>query len=314
MTNWKLTTPVAMIVFNRPHTTEQVFAAIRQAKPPVLFLIADGPRPDKLGEDKKCAAVREIVDRVDWDCQVYKNYSDINLGCGKRPSTGIDWVFNTVEEAIIIEDDCLPHPSFFRYCQELLDYYRNDNRIMSICGLNVQFENNKTDYSYYFSRYSHCWGWASWRRAWQYFDFDLKLWPEIREKNLLQDVLAAKVWTSTMNAVEKQETLDCWDFQWIFAHFVHSGLAILPDDNLIQYLGYTEGATHTTQESSPYDRLPSKAMEFPLKHPLFTIRHDKADRYTESTYFDYMPPLPKRIKRKIGKIFGQILGLGRSQS
>ncbi|MGK7929071.1 MAG: glycosyltransferase family 2 protein [Spirulina sp.] len=307
MNDWQLTTPVAMIVFNRPHTTEKVFEAIRQAKPPILFLIADGPRPDKPGEDQKCAAVREILENVDWDCQVYRDYSDINLGCGKRPATGLDWVFNTVEEAIIIEDDCLPHPSFFRYCQELLQYYRNDDRIMAICGLNIQFGQKRTDYSYYFSRYSHCWGWAGWRRAWKYFDFDLKLWPEIREKNLLLDILqdtqAVKNWTNIFNTTYEKQ-LDCWDFQWIFSNWVHGGLAILPQENLIHYLGFTEGATHTTQESSPYSQLEVKAMEFPLKHPPFTIRHDRADRYTETTYFEYHPPLHKRINYKIRELLG----------
>ncbi|WP_204105620.1 MULTISPECIES: glycosyltransferase family 2 protein [Spirulina sp. CCY15215] len=311
--NWQLTTPVAMIVFNRPQTTKKVFEAIRQVKPPVLFLIADGPRPDKPGEDKKCAAVREIIEKVDWDCQVYKNYSDVNLGCGKRPSTGIDWVFDSVEEAIIIEDDCLPDPSFFRYCQELLDYYRDDERVMTICGLNVQFGENPTDYSYYFSRYNHCWGWASWRRAWKYFDFDLKVWPEIREKNLLQDILqdshAVKSWTHTFDIISANQ-LDCWDFQWIFANWVHGGLAITPRENLIKYIGYTEDATHTTNALSQYNQLEVKAMEFPLKHPPFIIRHDKADRYTESTYFDYQPNLYKRINRKVRKI----LGLKLSQS
>lgn len=313
MNDWKLTTPVAMIVFNRPHTTAKVFEAIRQAKPSVLFLIADGPRPHKPGEEEKCAAVREIVEKVDWDCQVYKNFSDVNLGCGKRPSTGVDWVFETVEEAIIIEDDCVPHPSFFRYCQELLEYYRHSDRIMTICGLNVQFGNNHTDYSYYFSRYNHCWGWASWRRAWKYFDFDLELWPEIREKNLLQDLLqdshAVKIWTQTFDII-REKKLDCWDFQWIFANWVHGGLAITPRENLIEYIGYTEDATHTTNELSQYNQLLVEEMEFPLKHPPYMIRHDRADRYTQSTYFDYMPSLCKRINRKVRKT----LGLKLSQS
>ncbi|MEW6491011.1 MAG: glycosyltransferase family 2 protein, partial [Cyanobacteriota bacterium] len=160
-------TPVVFIIFNRPDTTQKVFEAIRQAHPPLLFVIADGPRPNKPGEDQKCAATRAIIDQVDWDCEVLTNYSEINLGCERRVSSGLNWVFDTVEEAIILEDDCLPHPTFFSFCEELLDYYRNDQRVMVITGQNVQFGRKRTDYTYYFSRYNHCWGWASWRRAWR---------------------------------------------------------------------------------------------------------------------------------------------------
>ena len=179
MSDFQLTTPVAFLIFNRPDTTARVFEAIRQAKPPKLLVVADGPRPDRPDDVEKCKAARAIIDRVDWACEVLTNYSDLNLGCGKRPATGITWVFEQVEEAIIFEDDCLPHPSFFRFCEELLNYYRHDERIMVISGNNFQFGRNRTDDSYYFSRYNHIWGWASWRRAWEYFDYDLKLWPKI---------------------------------------------------------------------------------------------------------------------------------------
>ena len=148
MKNFELTTPVAFIIFNRPDTTEQVFQRIREAKPKKLLVIADGPRENRIGEDEKCAKTRAIIDQVDWDCEVLKNYSSINLGCGKRPATGITWVFEQVEEAIILEDDCLPHPTFFRFCQEMLQRYATDERIMHISGNNFQFKENKTKYSY----------------------------------------------------------------------------------------------------------------------------------------------------------------------
>ena len=154
---WQLTTPVVFIIFNRPDTTAKVFEAIRQAKPPKLLVIADGARIDKPGEAEKCAAARAIINQVDWQCEVLTNYSNVNLGCRKRVSSGLDWVFEQVEEAIVLEDDCLPHPSFFQYCQELLEKYRDDERIMMISGDNFQFGNETTEYSYYFSRYGHCW-------------------------------------------------------------------------------------------------------------------------------------------------------------
>lgn len=307
MQDWQLQTPVALIIFNRPHTTEQVFAAIRRARPPKLFLIADGPRADKPGEAELCQAARKIVQQVDWDCEVFENFSDVNLGCGQRPSSGIDWVFKQVEEAIIIEDDCLPEPSFFRYCEELLQRYRHDERVMTIAGLNVQFGQNPIPYSYYFSHYGHCWGWASWRRAWQHFDYDLKLWPEIRDRGRLKDIFgndyAVKVWTDALD-LTYNKGLDCWDFQWMFANWIHGGLSTLPCHNLIHYIGYTTGATHTTSEASRYSQLETQPMQFPLEHPPYMVRHTAADVYTENTYFDYKPSLWKRGNRKVRKLLG----------
>ncbi len=306
MTDWQLKTPVALIIFNRPDTTEKVFEKIRQAKPPLLLVVADGPREEKPGEAEKCAATRAILDRVDWNCEVLKNYSEINLGCGRRPATGLDWVFDTVEEAIVLEDDCIPHPTFFRYCEELLDYYRNDERVMAICGSNIQFGRNRTEYSYYFSHYSLCWGWASWRRAWKYFDFDLKVWPEVRDKNLLIDILgdahAAKVWHQTLQ-MTYDKLLECWDFQWTFANFIQSGLSVIPNVNLISNIGYTQEATHTKEEESPYNQIPVEAMNFPLKHPPFIVRNVQADRFTEYTLYDYQPNLLKRVNQKLKKVF-----------
>ena len=144
-------TPVAFIIFNRPDTTKRVFEAIRHAKPPKLLVIADGPRADRPGEAEKCAAAREIIEGVDWECEVLTNYSDVNLGCGKRVSTGIDWVFDQVEEAIILEDDCLPNPSFFKFCELMLEQYRHDQRIMSISGTNYLETWKSSIQSYYFS-------------------------------------------------------------------------------------------------------------------------------------------------------------------
>lgn len=155
MIDWRLTTPVAFLVFNRPDTTIRVFEEIRRARPPKLLVVADGARADRPGEAEKCAQVRAIVEQVDWECGVLKNYADDNMGCKRRISSGLDWVFANVEEAIILEDDCLPHPSFFRFCEELLRRYRDDERVMMISGDNFQFGKKRTDYSYYFSKYPH---------------------------------------------------------------------------------------------------------------------------------------------------------------
>ena len=305
MSDWQLKTPVALIIFKRPEETERVFAEIRKVKPQKLLVVADAPRADRPGEDQDCARARAIIDRVDWDCEVLKNYADINLGCRQRVSSGINWVFETVEEAIILEDDCLPHPTFFCFAEELLDRYRDDRRIMSISGQNVQFGRQRTDYSYYFSHYTHSWGWATWRRAWQHFDFDMKLWPEIRDGNFLEDVLrdshAAKVWTKTFQLCYEKK-LDAWDFQWTFASFIQNGMNIMANVNLVSNIGHGTTATNTNDVNSPYNNLPVEAITFPMKHPPFAIRDTQADNFTQNTLYDYDPPLLKKVQNKIHRL------------
>ena len=310
-----MNTPIAFIIFNRPDNTQKVFKAICQAKPSKLLVIADGPRPDRPDDVEKCAATRAIIDRVDWDCEVLKAYSDENLGCGTRLATGISWVFDNVEEAIILEDDCLPHSTFFPFCEEMLARYRDDQRVMSIAGTNIQFGKNRTPYSYYFSRYSMAWGWASWRRAWQYYDFDMKLWPEVRDSNLLTNILvdskAVKDWTKTLQLTYEGRK-NTWDYQWTFAGWMQNGLAIIPDTNLISNIGFIEESTHTTDEESPYSKMLVESMSFPLKHPPFVMPCRDADNFVEETIYDYYSPLIrrltiKRIKNKFIKSLSSLL-------
>ncbi|NEQ65707.1 MAG: glycosyltransferase family 2 protein [Symploca sp. SIO2D2] len=275
-----LKTPVVLIIFNRPDSTEKVFATIRQAKPQKLFVISDAPRPDKPGEAEKCAATRALIEGVDWDCEVFTNYSDVNLGCGKRISTGISWVFDQVEEAIILEDDCLPHPTFFRYCEELLDKYRDELRVMSICGIAV--EKSTRDFSYYFSHYFNCWGWATWRRAWYHYDYQMKHWPEILETGwldeFLQDRQIVQDWTRRFNkAYHGLSSSYTWSYQLQFACWRQNALVIRSNSNLISNLGYGIGAAHT---NNPKDKLANLSLEpisFPLKHPTEITRDLQAD-------------------------------------
>lgn len=282
-----LTTPVALLIFNRPETTAQVFAAIRAARPTTLLVVADGPRPERAGEAERCAAARAVVEQVDWPCDVLRNYADVNLGCRRRVSSGLDWVFETVEEAIILEDDCVPHPTFFRFCAELLERYRDDERVMHISGDNFQTAPLRSAYSYYFSRYPHVWGWASWRRAWQHYDVDLKLWPELRAGGWLLDWLgeadSARYWSRTMESCYRR-LIDTWDFQWTLACWAQSGLSILPAVNLVSNVGFNTEATHT-RFGSRLANLPTQPLEFPLRHPPFILRDSRADAFTEREQF-----------------------------
>jgi hypothetical protein len=241
-----LRTPVALIIFNRPDLTAQLFAAIRQARPQRLFVIADGPRHE--GERALCQATREVIN-VDWDCELSTTFSDVNLGCKVRPASGIDWVFQQCEEAIILEDDTLPSPSFFYFCQALLERYRDDERVMNIGGTNLDLRprSGLRPESYHFARYGHTSGWASWRRAWKHFDLGMSLWPELKRAGRIQDLFESRAeqlyWTMLFDA-QYEDRMDAWDYQWLFARLVQSGLTAVPSVNMIANLGFRADATH----------------------------------------------------------------------
>jgi hypothetical protein len=299
-------TPVALIVFNRPAVTERVFREIARARPRRLLLIADGARHDRSGEAEKCGATRAIVERVDWDCEVLKNYSDVNLGCGRRLATGIQWVFEQVEEAIVLEDDCLPHPTFFRYCDELLAKYRHDERIMHISGDNWHFGGEQTPYSYFFSCYCYSCGWASWRRAFRYYDPDLKLWPALRDTPWLLDILgdesAVEFWKEKFDVAHTAGVVkaDGWDWPWLFACWAHRGLSVLPRTNLISNIGFGAEATHTRRPDDMRANVPTVEMRFPLDHPPFMARDTRADRaIVEQVGLSPEPPtLYRKLRRR----------------
>ena len=309
---WKHKTPVVLLIFNRPDTTAQVFESIRQAQPPKLLVVADGPRPDRPGEAEKCTAARAIIKQVDWPCEVLTNYAETNLGCGRRVSSGLDWVFDTVEEATILEDDCLPHPTFFRFCEELLEKYRNDERVMHISGSNFQFGRKRGEASYYFSRYPHGTGWASWRRAWQFFDVDLKLWESADNRKIfLRDFNAPaerKFWELILNLIKCGKLNTVWDYQWAFACITQHALGITPNVNLISNIGFGMDATHTVRADDVVANLPISIMEFPLVHPHVFMRDAEADEHT-SEFFFRIPSMSKRVSARVSRIIHNVLHL-----
>jgi hypothetical protein len=299
-------TPIAFIIFNRPDLTEIVFEAIRQAKPKKLLVIADGSRfPEEV---EKCVQAREVIKKVDWECEVLTNFSDVNMGCKRRVSSGLDWVFSEVEEAIILEDDCLPTPSFFKFCQTLLEKYRQDERIMMIGGVNFQPDQYKTEYSYYFSKYIHIWGWASWRRAWKHYDVEMKTWQEYKNLDLINSVCSdpdeKKVWIDNFEQVYNGD-IDTWDYQWVYTCWSQNGLSILPNFNMISNIGFRPDATHTLSES-PYANLPITDI-WEIKDFPFIVRYVDADKYTFDTHYDgnnirNSKTITAKIQRKLSKI------------
>lgn len=278
-----LSTPVVLLVFNRPELTARTFESISKARPEKLLVVADGPRTEE--EKIKCEAVRKIVSKVGWDCELLTNFSDINLGCRDRVATGLDWVFSEVEEAIILEDDCLPTTSFFPFCEALLKAYRYDNRVMMIAGANCQNEYKKTEYSYYFSKLTPIWGWATWRRAWKSYDVEMKTWPAFRDSGFLkaycQDGFEEKFWTSRFND-SFDGTINTWDYAWTYACWREHGLSIVPKVNLISNIGFGEDSTHTSQPSV-LSNIPTGNI-WEIEHPPFIVQDSLADCYDFDTY------------------------------
>lgn len=296
------TPPVALFIFNRPETTERVFERIAAARPPRLFVVADGPRADRPLESDRCAQARAIVERVNWKCDVLTNFSETNLGCQRRIASGLDWIFSIAERAIILEDDCLPDPTFFPYCRELLERYEDDERIVMISGDNFQPASRTSPYSYYYSKYPHVWGWATWRRVWQSYDVSMALWPLVRERDLLRDIVgserAALAWRTIFDAVHAGQ-IDTWDYQLTFAAWMQNGLSILPGENLVSNIGFTADATHTTT-ASPLSNLPTYPMRFPLRHPPYMVRDRAADAHTETIFGT--PDLMTRARNKLRRL------------
>ncbi len=277
-------TAVVMIVFNRYEKALRVFERVRGIRPKKLYIIADGPREDF--EQEKCEKVREIFNRIDWDCTVSKNYSKTNLGCSTRLFTGISSVFENENQAIFLEDDCLPDISFFKYCDELLDRYKEDNRIMLISGTNI-LTSWDTGASYHFSRLGGIHGWASWKRAWNHMDMSISLWRSSETKRLLLKKLGAKQFYQRAKIYDKllSSDLNTWDFQFGFARLINNGLAIVPSQNLISNIGFGKDSTHTFKKNSKAASLPTFDMKFPMKHPDVIIEDIEYDNHFNKVLF-----------------------------
>jgi len=282
-----LKTAVLFLVFNRLNTTKQVFEAIRQAKPPRLYVAADGPRENKEGEAEKVKAVREyVMDNIDWECEVKTLFRDKNLGCKYAVSSAITWFFENEEMGIILEDDCLPSQSFFWFCEELLKRYKDDMRIWHIGGCNFQ-KRKRGDGDYYFSIYNHVWGWASWANRWKKYDAELdNISDSIFLKNIFLDKKALKYWKKIFQNM-KEKTIDTWDYQWTFCMWYNNGLAILPNKNMISNIGFGQDATHTFGES---EQMNMPFFDIVLKkHPSEVVQNKDADDFTFKQNFSPKP-------------------------
>jgi hypothetical protein len=267
-------TPVLLIIFNSPDTTKKVFERLREIKPKFLYITADGPRANVKTDEKLCNDARSIINQIDWECELHTNLNNSNLGLKKAISSGITWFFDSVEQGIILEDDCLPNKLFFSFCEELLKRYKTDQRVMSISGNNFQ-DCQVGEGSYYFSRITSIWGWATWRRSWLLLDLNLKEFASFKSsnqiKNIFNDSLTRKFWLAKI-----EEGGNSWAFPWAFTHFLNNGLCIMPNKNLVTNIGFRAGATHGTNPNSILANL--KTEEMPeLLHPKYMIPQLEAD-------------------------------------
>lgn len=283
--------PILFLVFNRPDTTRRVFEAIRAAKPSRLYVAADGPRQGRPEEEQRCALVRRIATEVEWPCEVRTLFQDDNLGCREGPYAGIDWFFRHEEAGIILEDDVLPVCSFFEYCDELLSHYKNDDRVGMVSGSNFVARPNDRPDGYLFSRYTHIWGWATWRRAWQNYDLAMDEWPRWRDEGGLKRMPGSNrrfesYWHDIFESVYSGKMTSCWDYQWLFACWRVGALTILPQVNQTENLGFGTQATHTTT-LAPAFVVNSKPqpLNFPLRHPDTMLQDLQLDAQIDSEVF-----------------------------
>lgn len=284
MSQEQFTTPILFLIFNRPDKTRQVFEEIRKRRPTQLFVAGDGPRPNRPDDAELCQETRGIATAVDWSCEVHTLFREENLGCKYGPAGAFDWFFENVEDGIILEDDDLPDPSFFTFCATMLEKYRDNPQVMHIGGVNLQ--QNNTDFaceeSYYFSRMANIWGWASWRRAWKYYDVEVRRWSEVKEKKLLYDIFDNGLAAYTLGKkfqLYYERKLPAYDGPWTFACLVNNGLCIYPKYNLISNIGYGPGATNLTISDQTWDSQPLQPMPFPLIHPQTITFDPRAEAY-----------------------------------
>ncbi|MBX0290427.1 nucleotide-diphospho-sugar transferase [Hymenobacter sp. HSC-4F20] len=282
-----LQAPVLLLLFNRPDTTRRVFEAVRRARPTRLYVAADGPRPTHPDDAAKCAAARAVVQDVDWPCEVFTLFRTSNLNCGVGPASALDWFFRREEEGIILEDDCVPAPSFFPFCEELLARYRHDTRVLHIGGNNFSREARGPQPagadSYYFSTQVNSWGWATWRRAWQLYDFHLSQYHQLAAQGKLRGLYSS--WLENRYRLSKIRSVvglpqppDVWDYQWHFAIVAHSGLCVVPAVNLVGNIGFGEQGTHTLDATDEFANVPTTDVTFPLRHPAFVLADRRRDQ------------------------------------
>jgi hypothetical protein len=300
-------TPILFLIFNRPDTAKRVFEVIRAAKPMKLYVGADGPRVGFQSDIALCEDSRRIIEGIDWECEVTTLYRDRNLGCKNALGSAISWFFDHEPEGIVLEDDCLPHISFFRFCAELLEYFRRDERVMMISGSNHLTKWKDDRQSYLFST-GGAWGWASWRRAWKHYDIDMKRWTNPASRLVLKSMLVdRKILKNNQLLFQRtfDRQVDSWDYQWRFARLINLGLTVTPSKNLVSNIGFRPDGTHTRRWRSAVANLPRYEMEFPLNHN----SNVSLDQEFVTREFDFIhPSLGRKLWNRARRMYEMLRG------
>lgn len=302
--------PVFMIFFNRPEPLSKVFEAVRQARPKKLFLACDGPRDNRVDDIENSNKCKQIVSNIDWPCEVYKNYSDVNLGCGMRMYTGVTWAFEQVDRLMILEDDCVPSQDFFPFCEELLEKYKCDERIYMISAMNHLGIYKKTENDYFFAG-GCCWGWATWKRAWSHMDFNMNFLEDDYSMQCVEKLYpyyksARNIGKARTQQLNEGKKLSAWTYQSGMAAALNNQMSIVPQKNMITNIGLTADSTHAVdnikklpKKTQAYFNMPTYKVEFPLKHPKYIIE----DRmYYELVQKNFKPTFFTKIEQIIRKI------------
>jgi hypothetical protein len=296
-----LETPIVLFIFKRPAQTAKVLQAILAANPVRLYVIADGPRNAE--EAALCRQTRDVISTMRGDCELRMLYADKNMGLRGRIVSGLDWVFSCEDRAIIFEDDCLPHPEFFTFCEDLLEYYQREERVMHISGNNFLLGRISIKESYYFSKYAHCWGWATWRRAWKLFH----AW-DVHPKDLHLDFQIFMTKTERdfwVNLLKERKTSGqdiIWDYQWSLICMAKKALCIMPRVNLVSNIGFSPDATNTIHPYW-YANLPTEPISFPLHHPSRMAWNSRADEIDGTIFFEASMTRRARFKNMLKGIF-----------
>lgn len=276
-------TPILFVLFNRPAETQAVWNRIREARPAELFIAADGPRADRPGEAERCDAARAVTREIDWPCVVHRDEASYNMGCGRREASAFTWAFDYVDRCIILEDDTLPSPSFFPFCETLLDRYADDSRVFQISGFNSHPELGPAGCDYGFSRYGITWGWATWRRAWRHYSFEMTGWPGWRDdggiEKFFADPIERAFWVRVMEDGWRRQRTDTWDHQWQLVRWMHNGLSVVPRVSLLRNVGFGSDATHTLDPGSPLGQIEAGELSGDLRHPEGVTPDIRYDRH-----------------------------------
>lgn len=280
-------TPILFIIFNRKDTAQRVFNKIKEIKPKKLYVAADGPRRNRKDDIENCKKTRDIINQVDWDCDLKTLFREENLGCGKGVSGAISWLFENEDRGIILEDDCLANDDFFVYCDDLLNRYKDNDTIKIISGDNFQNGNKRGESSYYFSSYANIWGWATWRRFWREYEYDLNKYS-IKELKSFYNPYSISYesrlyWKYRAQQMKKHQ-VDTWDYQLQFSIWRKKGLNIIPNCNLIQNIGFDSNATHTSNMKDNSEKSVKTQNILPLIYNDNIKQNKVADKYFHNRY------------------------------